>query len=317
MGAIAKFSDMCGGKCTPLEEVGTRKLPEVVTIGKKQKLLCQFTGLLCDTIYAVKGGKLFSGWVATAALALEIYGEMLGNDVGVAPTTMSKTVEEVVAEEKKRKDNQRKKDELLFFKMVGTNVEKMNCKTLLDSLEGVESPGKLRSNKNEYHVRHVFPKSGMPGSLVISGLKKASVTVEKLLDYDGEYEGKPPKLPELKEPVVVICPEKCVKEFPRLVMVMNETKGKMPLKSTKVAAAKAKITKQQEAEKLKNKHSNSKMPETLPPTRKRKVKAIPLEAAPSKPPPSKKTKKEQFFKDLCDKQEHFDIDESTLGCDMI
>lgn len=315
MSAIAKFSEMCGGKCTPLEEVGTRKLPEIVNIGKKQKLLCQYTGLLCDTLYMAKASKLSSGWVATGALALELYSSRLGNNIGANPQTLSKTVEEAVAEEKKRKDNQRKKDELLFFKVMGTNVEKMGCKTLFEAMQG------LTSTKNEYHVRYLLKYtddgSEMPGALVVGGQKKAPTSVESLLRYNGEYKGMPPKLPVMKEPLVVICPEKCVKEFPRLEMVMNEVKGKMPLTPAKVAAAKANIAKEQEAEKLKNKHSNSKMPETLPPTRKRKVKAIPLEAAPSKPPPSKKTKKEQFFKDLCDKQEQFDIDESTLGCDMI
>ena len=312
MAAIAKFNDMCGGKgkCTPLEEVSTRKLPEIVNIGKKQKLMCQYTGLLCDNLYAAKGGKLFTGWVATAALALDIYQEKVGKNVGCEPTTMSKSVDEAVSEEKKRKENQRKKDELLFFKMVDTNVERMNCKTLFDALEGVERAGVLRYNKDEYVMRRLFFNDGEGISCaVVISTGKTGNTVEKLLQYCGDYEEKPKKLPSQKLPVVIMCPEKAVKDFPRLKMIMNEVKGKMPLKAAKVAAAKTKIAKEQEAEKLKTKHSNSKMPETLPPIRKRKCKA--LAPTPSGPPPPKKNK----VVDPLDADT--EIDESALGCDMI
>jgi len=197
---------------------------------------------------------------------------------------------------------------------VDTNVERMNCKTLFDALEGVERAGVLRRNKDEYVMRRLFFNDGEGiSSAVVISTGKTGNTVEKLLQYCGDYEEKPKKLPSQKEPVVIMCPEKAVKDFPRLKMIMNEVKGKMPLKAAKVVAAKNKIAKEQEAEKLKSKHSNSKMPETLPPTRKRKAKVIPLAPTPSGPPPPKKSKAPSADPLDADTE----IDESALGCDMI
>jgi len=246
---IDKFKRMVGGRVQPYETVCTQRTPVLTKIADTPKLVCQYTGLLCDDVYCASNGKSQSGWVADPQLAAEI----LRLQTGLQPSVpvMKKNALQIADAEKKKIANSKKKDKC-FFKIDGTNVEKMQALNDMDAIRKVLAEGhgwfnlQIACGDLSFDCFVVSVKPLDPKKLV------------ECLMYDGKYEGKAPKLPKL--PIALItCTEKVAASIPRLKMLLKEHAGKMPLAPKRIKKIQQDIKAEQEQEKFNHKHNNPKL----------------------------------------------------------
>lgn len=249
---MEKFTKLVGGKVMPLESLGINRQPVLTKIGNTPKVVCQFTGLLCDDVYCAAAGKITSGWVANPDLAVELLHALSGNAIGgIVQPTAKKNAVALAEAEKKKAANGKKKDKC-FFKVDGTNIEKIQAVNELDAIRKVFPDNKGTFAMNIPHDDTVYD-CFVTCVKAIDPKKWAAA-----LKYDGKYEGKAPKIPIL--PIgLITCSEKIADSIPRLKMLLNEHAGKMPLKAKRVKQIKEKIQQEQDQEKFNHKHGNSKL----------------------------------------------------------
>lgn len=303
---IAKIGALMGGKTTPLEKVSLAKQPVVTKVGEHNKLVCQFSGLLCEKLYNAKTKTKMSGWVVTEALATNIF-ESLNSET--PEQVLSKTLAEVMEAEAKKKLAATKKD-MSYFKVNGTNVEKFHALNDWDAVRKMmaEGPSSVQ-----------FLNLAGKGELIVFTQCKVRDDVwEKVLMYDGKYEDKPPKLPSLSKPAIIMARNKVVQQYPRLKMLLNEHKGKMPVMASKTDKAKAAIAQEQEEEKIVRKHSNRKLGAKFKDAPGKKKDYTPKRLRDiAGPTPAKKQKVEAPVKAEPLSDEEGDFDPDAIGCESI
>lgn len=246
---IDRFKRMVGGRVQPPETVCTQRAPVLTKIGDAPKLVCQYTGLLCDDLYCASNGKSQSGWVADPQLAAEI----LRLQTGLQPSVpqIKKNAVQIAEAEKKKIANSKKKDKC-FFKIDGTNVEKIQALNDMDAIRKVITDG-------HGYFAVLIASGDLSFDCFLASVKPLDhKKLVECLMYDGKYEGKAPKLPKL--PVAVItCTEKVANTIPRLKMLLKEHAGKMPLAPKRIKKIQQDIKVEQEQEKFNHKHNNPKL----------------------------------------------------------
>lgn len=246
---IDKFKRMVGGRVQPYETVNSHRAPILTKICDTPKLVCQYTGLLCDDVYCASNGKSQSGWVADPSLAAELLRLQTGLQASATP--LKKNAVQLAEAEKKRLANSRKKDKC-FFKVDGTNVEKMQALNETDAIRKV-----LIDGHGYFSV--MIASGDISFDCFLASVKPLDhKKLVECLMYDGKFEGKAPKLPKL--PVALItCTEKVAASIPRLKMLLKEHAGKMPLAPKRIKKIQQDIKAEQEQEKFNHKHNNPKL----------------------------------------------------------
>lgn len=237
---MEKFSKLVNGNTIPLDKVGSQKTPVLTMAGASPKLVCQFTGLLCDTVWAAREGKKFSGYVADETLAREILVSMGASE---PPKVVSFCAEDVLESETKKKRMASKKKELNYFKVQGTNIEKFHCVDEWAYLAKLTPGGFFTYLWDGVRLFSLLPvkKDKFQDAMAYSG--------------NGEQLKKVPKLPD----GLIVCTNQTASTLPRLQMLLNEHKGVMPIGKRTMQKMKGKIDEENAAEKFKHKHCNSKL----------------------------------------------------------
>lgn len=243
---MEKFKTMMGGNVTALSDVNKERTPMLTSVGGTFKLVCQYTGLLADKLYCCRVGKHFSGYVVDPQIAREI---LIARDhVKETPVVEIAHVEKVLLSQRLKNTSAAKKKEVCYFRVQGTNIEKFHGKQeVLKQLETeFQGTPDITYSYMVFNETHFF----------FNASKVKMDTLVAALAFDVKcISAKAPKLPD----GILMCTPKVAEKTPRLKMLLNEMKGKMPISKTKFTKLKEKVDVENQQEKFQRKHNNKKL----------------------------------------------------------